>query len=149
MIWTWCGPRDISVPSPRKEACSRERSGSTQNHPKAGLQFSLFSSKRSQPDEEFWRARPIFPRQERIHTIASYRHILIYAHVFLGFSNSEDAPPFFLYPNFSTRTSPSMKGSFSHSLANIWGGHKGCAQSLPQIKALHDKFPSFQFRHQF
>lgn len=72
-------------------------------------------------------------RQKRRHTTASYRHIFICAHVFLGFSNSEGAPPFLLYLSSSIRTSPTTKGIFSHSWVNIWGDQKGCAE-LPTDK---------------
>lgn len=89
---------------------------------------------------------PFFPvcTQKRRHKTASYKHILIYARIFLSFSNPEGTTLFLLStPASSTKTSPSTKGSFSHSLVNIWGDQKGCAQSFPHIQLLHDvfKFP--------
>lgn len=45
-------------PSPR---CSRDRSGSTQNHLKGGLQFSLSSSKIFQTEEEFLKGQTHIP----------------------------------------------------------------------------------------
>lgn len=104
--------------------------------------FFVFQQKISDRRGIFEGPDPYSPvcRHKRMHLTASYRHILIYVHVFLGFSNSEGASLLLLYPSSSTRTSPSTRGSFSPSLVNIWGDQKGCSQSFPQIKVLCNMF---------
>lgn len=77
---------------------------------------------------------PYFPVcTQRQHIIASYRQILIYVHIFLGFSSPEGTPPFLLYPSSLLQNKPQHEGQ----LFSQFGEHLGWSEGLGTELSTH------------